>query len=86
MKGEGIRNEIRVIKLRKPIVSKYIKAECDNFIFKTRVLMLHPIQLSGEGEREGVRHEICVITVRKATASEYVKAECDNFIFKAREF
>ena len=29
-------HEIRVIKVRKAIASEYVKAECDNFIFKTR--------------------------------------------------
>ena len=34
--GERVRHEIRVIKVRKAIASEYVKAECDNFIFKTR--------------------------------------------------
>ena len=34
--GEGVRHEIRLIKVRKAIASEYVKAECDNFIFKTR--------------------------------------------------
>ena len=33
---KGVRNEIRVIKVRKVIASEYVKAECDNFIFKKR--------------------------------------------------
>ena len=33
---KGVRNEIRVIKVRKVIASEYVKAECNNFIFKTR--------------------------------------------------
>ena len=34
--GEGVRHEIRVIKVRKAIASEYVKAEWDNFTFKTR--------------------------------------------------
>ena len=34
--GEGVRHEICVTKVRKAIASEYVKAECDNFIFKTR--------------------------------------------------
>ena len=35
-KRQGVRHEIRVIKVRKAIASEYVKAECNNFIFKTR--------------------------------------------------
>ena len=62
-------SEIREIRVRKAITSEHVKAECDNFIFKTRVLTLNTIQLSEEGE--GVRHEIRVIKVRKVITSEY---------------
>ena len=34
--GKGVSHEICVIKVRKAIASEYVKAECDNFIFKTR--------------------------------------------------
>ena len=33
---EGVRHKICVIKVRKAIAREYVKAECDNFIFKTR--------------------------------------------------
>ena len=32
---EGVSNKICVIKVRKSIANEYVKAECDNFIFKT---------------------------------------------------
>ena len=34
--GEGVWHEIRVIKVRKEKASEYVKAYCDNLIFKTR--------------------------------------------------
>ena len=33
---EGVRHKICVIKVQKAMASEYVKAECDNFIFKTR--------------------------------------------------
>ena len=33
---EGVRHEIWVIKVRKATAREYVKAESDNFIFKTR--------------------------------------------------
>ena len=33
---EGVRHKICVIKVRKAIASEYVKAECNNFIFKIR--------------------------------------------------
>ena len=35
---DGVRHEICFIKVRKAIASEYVKAECNNFIFKTREL------------------------------------------------
>ena len=35
-RGMGFRHEIRVINVRKAKASEYVKAECENFIVKTR--------------------------------------------------